>query len=895
MVDTLGRVIQEQEGEALYADEEQIRRLAKARRAGDAAADGALRQAVAALSVAHLWGVAAAFAAYFDLVNLAEEYNRIQVLRERRRDFYPEPAPESIGAAVAKLAEQGMSATEMQALVDALEIELVLTAHPTEAKRRSIITKLQRMMDMLGQLGEKTTLPDEAAEIERTLYAEITSLWLTDRSRTDKPAVPDEVRTGLFYVEEVFWEAIPQIYRDLDVALARYYPDVKVRKTWLRLASWMGGDRDGNPFVTAEVTAETLRLHRGLALRMHMDTLRRLSRRLSVSTQRHAAPDALLAWIESRRPLPPHVAYLEVRYESEPYRLALALLASDLEFAVGEADMVANLLGVRPRPARIRAEDMQPVLDKMLDSLPGPVAEAEMLPMVRQFAAFGVHAARLDLREESTRLALALGETLRALGVHMNFEQADEAERTALLLKLLDEPAPTLAERPAASVAAAETWALFRLITRVRDTYGAELLGPFIISMTRGPADVLTVLTLARWAGCADGLQIAPLFETEADLVAAPKTLTTLFAAPVYRAHLATTDDAQMVMIGYSDSNKDAGFLAANWALYQAQEKIAAVCAAQGVKLTFFHGRGGTMARGGGTAIRAIRSQPPGTVNGRYRVTEQGEVISNRYGNPPLAHRHCEQMVSAVLLANAPENARREISGEWRALMAAMAEQAMQHYRALVYGTPEFMTFWQEATPLTEIQRLRIGSRPASRGKTGGPPKVSSIRAIPWVFSWMQSRFNLPGWYGLGTGCALGTPEVLKAMYTGWPFFRTLIDNTEISLLKADMGIAALYAELVTDPAQRATLFARIENEYARTRAAVLAITGSAELLDRDPNIQRSIQLRNPYVDPLNYLQIELLRRLRSLPDPDGPEAGPLRDAMIVTINGIAAGLRNTG
>jgi phosphoenolpyruvate carboxylase len=437
---------------------------------------------------------------------------------------------------------------------------------------------------------------------------------------------------------------------------------------------------------------------------------------------------------------------------------------------------------------------------------------------------------------------------------------------------------------------------VFRLMARARNVYGSELLGPFIISMARGPADILTVLLLARWSGCDQGLHIVPLFETVDDLEAAAQVLAQLFATPVYRQHLRACGDEQMVMIGYSDSNKDSGYLAANWALYRAQEAIAAACREHGIRYTLFHGRGGTVARGGGPANRAIRAQPPGTVDARFRLTEQGEVIASRYGEPELAHRHLNQIVSAVLLASAETvdmPSADALPLGCRGAMQTMANVSRRVYRSLVYETPGFLEFWRAATPLDEISRLRIGSRPATR--RGAALEVSDIRAIPWVFSWMQSRFNLPGWYGLGSALEAADQQLLREMHAGWPFFRALLENAEMSLLKADLDIAALYAGLVPDRSLAEDIFERLRTEYERTRNAILAVTGKPELLAGDPVILRSIQLRNPYVDPLNYLQVEMLRRLRSLPDTDAEEAEALREVVVLTINGIAAGLRNTG
>jgi phosphoenolpyruvate carboxylase len=891
--DTLGAVLRAQESIVLFETEESVRALAKARRAGDPAAAGRLAAAVAALPLDAARATASAFAVYFDLVNLAEEAHRIQALRARERAQDPAPIGESVGAAIVRLKGQGVTEAAMAALLAELRVELVLTAHPTEAKRRTILSKLQRVGELLGRLHDPDLLPAERRAQTASLRAEITALWLTDRSRTTKPAVTDEVRTGLYFVDAIFWDALPRLTADLAAALRAHYPGLTPPPRWLTLASWIGGDRDGNPSVVAAVTAETLRLHRGLAVERHRRALREAARQLSVSGRRCPPPPALAAWLDARRPLPARVAYLETRYADEPYRLALSLLAADLEVASGE-DMTARLLDDAPHRALAEASEIERVVDEVAGALPPELAEDTLGPLRAQLACFGLHAARLDIREDSGRLTAALDGLLAGLGRGSGFTDAGEPERARRVQALLADPAPKPAEITAAAREdpAAETWRLFRLLARARDVYGRASLGPFVISMTRGPADVLTVLLLARWAGGDAGLAIVPLFETLDDLDAAPGILEALFRLPVYRAHLAGGGDEQMVMIGYSDSNKDGGYLAANWALYRAQEAIARVCADHGVRLTLFHGRGGTVARGGGPAGRAIRAQPPGTVRGRFRLTEQGETIASRYEDPALAHRQLEQIVSAVLLASA-ETPRGDIAAPWRGTMETMAGAARAEYLALVDGTPGFLDYWQAATPIDEISRLRIGSRPTAR--RGGALTRAGVRAIPWVFSWMQSRFNLPGWYGLGAALARVERGRLREMYEVWPFFRAILDNAEMSLLKADMGIAALYSSLVPDRALADAVFARITAEHARARDALLGATGRAALMESDPVIQRSVQLRNPYVDPLNYLQVEMLRRLRALPDRDGAEAERLRDVIVLTINGISAGLRNTG
>lgn len=889
--DLLGKVISELESPAIFEIEERIRADAKARRAGDEAAETRLQATVSTLTPAQLRAVAAAFATYFDLVNLVEETFRVHVLRQQAAELYPAPIHDSIEEAVLTLKDSGVTREQMAALLENLSIELVLTAHPTEARRRTVLSKLQRLASLLGKYNRNGLLPDEKETLQTAMHAEISALWLTDRDRAAKLAVTDEVRTGLYFVESVFWEAIPRIYADLDRALDRHYPGLRAGRAWLTLGSWMGGDRDGNPNVTREVTAETLRLHRGLAIESHRRALQEVGRGLSLSSNRLPPPSEIITWIETRRPYPEHVAYIAGRYAFEPYRLVTALLAAELAEASQE-DMKSNLLRQHPRPARITLDAIRRPLDIIAAHIPPRIAQDKLLTLRRQVEIFGLNAARLDIREDSSRLNAALGEVLRALGICPDFETLPAGERLDLLSRLLSSPLPELAPRPGVTNETAETWAVFQLIERVRRVYGPELLGPFIISMTHSAADVLTALLLARWTGNPDGLPICPLFESVNDLRDASEILTSLFTSEIYRQHLATCRDEQMVMIGYSDSNKDGGFLMANWMLYQAQESITRTAREFNVKLTIFHGRGGTVARGGGPANRAIRAQPAGSINGRFRVTEQGEVISSRYANPTLAHRHLEQIASAVLLASAPQ-AKQPIPPAWRAALDQMAAAAHRAYRGLVYETPGFLDFWQAATPIDEIKRLQIGSRPASRAATA---EVTKIRAIPWVFSWMQSRYNLPGWYGLGAGlCAVSDDGLLREMYLGWPFFQSLLNNSEISLLKADMDIAALYAELVPDQALAKMLFNAIRTEFDCTRDTVLAISGHQNLLDAEPYTQNAIRLRNPYIDPLNFIQVEMLRRLRALPDKESPEAEALRQVIVLTINGIAAGLKNTG
>lgn len=901
--DLLGQVITERENPQIFLLVEKIRGLAKQRRGAFNEDAQGLAQEVAGLTGSAARAVASAFSLYFDLVNLAEEDSRVQIMRQQNRENAF--SHDSIEEAVSQLKQSGVSAAQMQTLLQRLSIELVLTAHPTETKRRTILGKTQRISEILRNLNRSDLLPSEIEAYRQALHNEISAFWLSERTRTARPEVTDEVRTGLYTIDSIFWEALPRIYSDLDAALAKHYPGLTVDHAWLRLASWIGGDRDGNPNLTTAITAETLRLHRGLAVEKHRAALQDLARQLSLSSRRVPPPKSLLAWFERRRPLPEHIAYLEKRYAREPYRLALSLVAEDLAHASRE-DMRTNLLSMQPTPAHAQLEEIVQVVELVRQAIPEPLSRGNIFKFGRQLQIFGLHAARLDIREDASRFNAAVGEILRGLGIHPDFEHASGEERLALLQNLLTRVPPDLAPHPGVTPETAEIWALFQLISRARKVYGSALLGPVVVSMTKHAADLLSVLLLAHWTGGADGMDLAPLFETMQALADAPHILHTLFQSPAYNAHLQTCANHQILMIGYSDSNKDGGYLAANWALYQAQERIHLACREHGVDFTLFHGRGGTVARGGGPANRAIRAQPPGTVNGHFRLTEQGEIISSRYANPELAHRHLEQITSAVLLASAPPPAEAaSLPDEWRNAMSIMADAAYRAYRGLVYETPGFLEYWQTATPLAQISRLSISSRPAARQAASGeaPDDLNNIRAIPWVFSWMQSRFNPPGWYGLGSGLlayinaspSAGNLERLQRMYTHWPFFKSLLDNSEMSLLKADMQIAALYSALVPDQELAGRIFAVIQTEYERTRQAVLAVSGHSELMESEPVIQRSIQLRNPYVDPLNYLQVEMLQRLKTLPDDASAEVELLNEIIAITINGIAAGLRNTG
>lgn len=908
--DILGHVIRHQSGVEIFELEERIRALTKARRIDpDPEVDGRLQTIVNGITLEQAELVSRSFAVYFELVNLAEEQNRVRVLREREAKAYPQPLKESIPAAVAELRQMGVDEYEMHKLLDKLKIELVFTAHPTQAKRRTVLSKLRRISHALTELHERDLLPSERDKIMTAVQAEITSLWLTNRTRTAVMTVTDEVKTGLYYIDTTIWETIPDVYRAMMQAINDNYPSLKPPRQFLTFGSWIGGDRDGNPNVTADVTAETLRLHRGLAVEKHRETAVHLNRSLSISDILTNIDPGFLQALAKVRLQSQHLSYLAERYPNEPYRLWVATLAEDLA-AASKGDMVARLKGEANPPLNLKSlDDLLEPLNLMNQTLHknglDDIAHDDLAQFRRQVQVFGLHVAALDIRQFSDYNTAVLDELFTKLNLAEGFGQLDGNGRAQLLSEMLAQPNPDLSQLKNLSTEAQETLQLFQILQRAFEFYGAELLGKYIVSMTHGPEDILAPLLLAKWHNIClsedgkEGLMFVPLFETREDLRNAPDVMGNLFTHPAYAPHLAKVDRQQTIMIGYSDSNKDAGYMAANWELYQAQETLAEACRAHDVQIMLFHGRGGTIARGGGPANRAILSQPPGSVNGRVRITEQGEVIDERYGHPAIARRHLEQVVHATLKAsvNPRHGGLSKPQAEWRTAMDELAQVSYKAYRQLIYETPELLDYWQQATPIAEISQMQIGSRPSRRTAKA---TFGSLRAIPWGFSWMQSRHVVPGWYGVGAALEAYAQDPVKLqrvqeMYNNWSFFKVVIDNAQVSLAKADMGIAQMYANLVQDKAVREKIFGDIKTEFDRTVYWILRVTGQRELLDNDPTLQRSVRQRNPYVDPLNFIQVGILRKLRHLPEQDSKTGQQMLQTIFLTINGIASGLKNTG
>jgi len=920
----LGDVLREQGGEALLQTVERIRALTKEARSrqGQDAAEAELDRLFGAMTFGQALPVLKAFTTYFQIVNLAEQKEIVRVNRRRAFEAGDQPRPESVRDAVKHLRQSGMTADAMRALVGSLSIQIVFTAHPTESKRRSVQEKLHRLSDYLGRLEETWLSRSDQERLELDIAAETEILWQTDEVRQRRLSVLDEARNILFYFGETLFQVTPRLYADLQKALAENYPgeafDLPI---FLEYGSWVGGDRDGNPTITLAHTAEVLRLHRDQVLSQYIPAVRTLSDRLSQSRHYVGISEELeRSSAQDAERLPQVATEAAGRSPTEPYR-------RKCEFIWERLRRTQNGSEGGYTSAREFIADLETIRLSLEANGGHYAARRALAPLLFQARLFGFHLARLDIREHKDKYLGALAAVLRDQGT--DWDALTETEKIALLEREIGGRRPLVPTRLEFDDETNKTLGLFRLVSDKMQTLGPEAVGSFILSMASDVSDVLAVLLLAKEARLADlqggggwsRVDVVPLFETIEDLENAPQVLDTLLSNPLYRRNVALRDDSQEVMVGYSDSNKDGGYLTANWKLYVAQARLAAVAQRHGVTLRLFHGRGGAVGRGGGPAGKAILAQPPGSVRGRLKITEQGEVIAARYFDQEIAYRNLEQIVHAVLMASADPPAPNNggVRGEtlsspappllgaggslWAEAMDEVSDTAFLAYRALVYDDPQFVRFFQEATPIGELAQLNIGSRPPKRTASD---RIEDLRAIPWVFSWMQSRYTLPGWYGVGTalaGYADQSPAHLtrlREMYQQWPFFTTMLDNAQMSLAKADMDIAARYARLVGDQAMARRIYGTIEGEFRRSVEIICRITEQEALLDNQPVLQKSIRLRNPYVDPLSYLQVELLRRLRALP-PEGDsedlktQRRDLRAAVLLSINGVAAGVKNTG
>jgi phosphoenolpyruvate carboxylase len=902
--DLLGETIVEQEGQACLDLVETIRALAKAHRSGDAAAGEQLVALVRELPLDQTRLVAKAFATFFQLVNLAEDQERVRVLRARERlaEVEGRPVGETIASAIEELGTRGIDAAAMAELASRLDIVPVLTAHPTEARRRTILRKLELIARHLERLDFEDLVPTERRRLDASLRELVTSLWQTDETRCTKPDVLDEVRTALYYVEHVLFDLFPDVCQALGEHLGDAGADASVSA--LRLGTWIGGDRDGNPFVTPAVTRGALLEQAAAGVRLYMRAIDAMHGHLSVAPARGVSREITEALKADGQRSREDAAFAADRYPEEPYRRRMFVVYKRLGRTMGaiqraavHSDAVTNVLRNDDdlyHDAEELLSELEMVQRSLTENRGERLGEGLLGRLVRQVRIFGFHLATMDIRQHAVRHRRALDEIFVRWGICDGYAALDDEGRMAVLARELSTKRPLTPERLEFSEETRETIEVFRTVRWAHEEIGARAIDSYVISHCRGSADVLEVLLLARDAGVDEGLDVVPLFESIEDLDRAPEVLEELFEHPVYSEHLHGRGQRQQVMIGYSDSNKDGGYLAAAWHLHRAQRRLAAVCERRGILLTVFHGRGGSIGRGGGPTNRAILAQPAESVRGPIKITEQGEAISERYGNPRLARRHLEQVVSAMLIQSSDAGPDSKGEDAWQDVMTELAGIAETVYRELVHDSAELVEYFEQATPLAGIGTLNIGSRPSRRSKGGG---LSDLRAIPWVFAWTQSRVVLPGWYGVGAALNSWAGESadrwasLRRMYEEWRFFRTTIDNVQLSLGKADMLIAGVYATLAS-PRVRERVFPRLRSEIESTRDAVLRVSGQRVLMEREPWLARAIAVRNPYIDPMNYVQVALIERIR---DADGEDRERLAALLGMTINGIAAGLKITG
>ncbi len=887
----LGDVLREQEGRRLFELVERVRRLNKRLREApdDREAELELDEVLHGATTEDAEKLVRAFTVFFQLVNLAEEVHRVRVNRTRSLSATPEaPRSESLAAAVKELRDRGWSAPQARTFLSGLDLQLTLTAHPTEVKRYTVRLKLERIGAALARLGDRSLPPRETRRLREAIYAEITTLWLTREVVDERPGVLDEVKSALYYFRRSLLETAPSLMRDLEWAFETYFPggegedDVAAPARThrplppiLRFRSWIGGDRDGNPFVTPDVTRTAYRLQAEVANHAYLADIDGLVQRLSQWENRTPLTGALREALERRE----HELGASDRFEGEPYRRWLELVHRGL---VAEGERAGSYPG-----GSAGFQDDLALLERALEQVHGArPARAFVRPAAARAATFGFALAPLDLREHSRNHETAVADVLALAGVHPDYAALPEGERVKVLTQELSTPRPLLPTSAQPSEEAERALAFLTEMRRARQLYGPEAQGSTIVSMAEGASDVLEALLLAKEAGVQD-IDVTPLFETLDDLDRADGVMRSLLEIEPYRAHVERRG-VQEVMIGYSDSNKDVGFVAATWALYRAQERLAALFRDEGVPLRIFHGRGTSIGRGGGPAGQAILAQPPGSLAGRMRLTEQGEALADRYRDPDLAHRHLEQVLHAFVLASARDaEPLPAVDARYRQALDAAAAAGMETYHALVRHE-RFVDFFEQVTPILELGRLNLGSRPTRRGSDRS---VAGLRAIPWVFAWTQCRANVPGWYGIGSALDAVGAELGAEMYREWPFFRTMVDFAQMSLAKADMRVFGAYLDLVEPPSR--SLGEEVQERYRVAVEQVEAVTG-APLLAGDAVLRRIIDLRNPYVDPISRLQVELLRRLRSAPQ-RAPEREALDYAVRLSLTGVSAGMRNTG
>ncbi|MES2299165.1 MAG: phosphoenolpyruvate carboxylase [Pseudomonadota bacterium] len=914
----LGDVLRHQEGDAVFDVVETIRQTAvRFRREADARAGEELTVLLGKLTRDQTISVVRAFSYFSHLANIAEDQHHI---RRRRAHLMAGSPPQqgSVSFALAKLKEAGVAKATVQGFFRDALIAPVLTAHPTEVQRKSILDAEHDIARLLAERDLPLT-PKERAHNLALLRARVATLWQTRMLRYSKLTVADEIDNALSYYRITFLRELPGLYDDIEGEIAAHYGGAHASDlegaSYVQMGSWIGGDRDGNPNVNAATMEHALKRQSTTILDFYLEEVHALGAELSISTLMVGASAALLALAEASPDASPHRS-------DEPYRRALigmyARLAATAR-ALGATNILRKEVGAAAPYAQALAfaSDLQVVADSLCRHHGALLVKPRLATLLRAAHIFGFHLATLDMRQTSDVHERVLAELFARAGVAPAYAQMDEAAKVALLLKELAQPRLLYSPYATYSEESNSELTILRVARQIRQRYGARAIRNYIISHTETVSDLLEVLLLQKETGLlrteGEGaatldLMVVPLFETIPDLQRAAQIMDQWMALAPVKALIAQQGQLQEVMLGYSDSNKDGGFLTSNWELYKAEIHLVQVFARAGVKLRLFHGRGGTVGRGGGPSYEAILAQPPGTVNGQIRLTEQGEIIASKFSNAEIGRRNLELLVAATLEASlGPHGAKGEAArqlGQFEAIMAALSARAYQAYRQLVYETPGFTDYFFAATPIAEIAELNLGSRPASRKPS---KRIEDLRAIPWGFSWGQCRLLLPGWYGFGSainawlddaavaGSRADKVATLQAMLREWPFFATLLSNMDMVLAKTDLAIASRYAELVPDVALRERIFKRIADEHGSALACLQTITGASERLAGNPLLARSIQNRFAYLDPLNHLQVELISRHRAQAGDASKEDERVHRGIHLSINGVAAGLRNTG
>jgi phosphoenolpyruvate carboxylase len=903
----LGDTLREQEGEEAFQLVENVRRAAVRFRKTRDERDGAtLEQMLDELSPTDTLAVVRAFSYFSQLTNIAEDLHHNRRHRAHLKSGTP-PKGGSLQMALDSLEAKKIDKQTLQSFLDNALISPVLTAHPTEVQRKSILDCQLIISSLLANRDRMDMTPDDLAENEEALHRFVLILWQTRMLRTAKLNVRDEIRNGLEYYRYTFLSELPQIYANLEKQLeSRFDKDIKVPPL-LRVGSWIGGDRDGNPFVTHDVMSDAVQYHSALAFEHYLSEAHLLGSRLSLT-------DRLVDITPEMRALSDASPDKAIAREDEPYRRALIFIYSRLS---ATAKHLGHDLS-HPRPIDQHAkpyatsQEFIADLDVMINSLfsHGAVylARGRLANLRRAVELFGFYLAPLDMRQHSGVIEQTVSELLSHSSGRTNYSDLDEAAKRKVLLETLQAGKILLTDIERYSAIPQGELRIMQAAADIHRRFGRDALPNHIISKTDAVSDMLELAVMLQQFGLLEAcpepsrrgsdtlhINIIPLFETIEDLRGGAAIMDELFSLPWYRKLLESRNNTQEVMLGYSDSNKDGGYLTANWELYKAEVELVKVFEKHGIELRLFHGRGGTVGRGGGPSYDAILAQPPGSVNGQIRITEQGEVIASKYSNPEIGRRNLETLIAATMEATLLHHHGADSTmPEYHRIMEALSLDAFAAYRKLVYETPGFTDYFFTATPIREIAELNIGSRPSSRKPSD---KIEDLRAIPWVFSWGLNRIMLPGWYGYGTAVKKFVEregdaglKQLQAMYKNWAFFRGLMSNMDMVLSKSDMGIASRYAELVLDVELRERIFSAINSEWETTIEMLFAVTGNTTLLQDNPAFARSLLARSPYIDPLNHLQVALLQRHRA-----GDNDEKVKRAIHLTINGIATGLRNSG